>query len=80
MPEMSDSCFPHRLAKGGQRLCFHPYVFVCFSVCLFVHEQDISKSYSLFRPKLGGQVRGMSRMNRFDVGEDLNADLETRIF
>ena len=51
-------------------------LFVC--LCLFVSEQDISKSYGRNRTKLGGQVRYATMTNRLDFGEDL--DLDTRMF
>ena len=36
---------------GGQRLCFHPYLFVCLSAC----EQAVSKSCGWIRTKQGGR-------------------------
>ena len=44
--------------EGGGRLCFHP----CLSVCLSVCEQDIS-SYGQICMKLVGKVGCVTRTN-----------------
>ena len=50
------------------------------SVCLFVCEQGISKSYGWILTKFGGQVGCVTRMNWLDFGEDMGSDSDTRIF
>ena len=45
--------------EGGRRLCFH------LSVCLYVCEHDISKSYGQIRMKFGEQVCDKDELIRF---------------
>ena len=63
------------LPKGDGGYVFTP-------VCLFVCEQDISKSCRRIRTKLGGRVGYVTRNNLFDFGGDPipDPDPDPRIF
>ena len=50
------------------------YLFVCLSVRLSVCVRDISKSCGRIQMKFCGRVQCVTRMNRFDFGEDLDLD------
>ena len=60
--------------EGGRRLCFHPFLSLCLSVCV----QDISKSSGWIQMKFGGQVGCVTRPNWLDFGEE--PDPATKIF
>ena len=58
--------------KVDGRYVFNPvYLFFC--------EHDVSVSCGRIWTKLGGQVRCVTRRNCFNLGEDPNPDLDTRI-
>ena len=55
-------------------------LFVGLVVCLFVFEQNISKSCGRIWTKFGGELGYVTRMKWLDFGEDLNPDLDLIIF
>ena len=55
-------------------------MFSLLSVCLFVCEQDISKSYGRIGTKSSKQFGCVTKTNLFDFGEDPDSDPDRRIF
>uniref|UniRef100_A0A8C4QNA1 Latent-transforming growth factor beta-binding protein 1 n=1 Tax=Eptatretus burgeri TaxID=7764 RepID=A0A8C4QNA1_EPTBU len=67
--KMLMSLFVTSATEGRWKLCFH-----LPSVCLFVYEQNISKSCGRIRTKFGGELGNVTSTKLFDFVEDPNPD------